>query len=132
MPSRFAHSRIVTHLLALSVGVAMAWTAMPLWREAVMHFNQERYGILVEQCDMAMQDHFAARQEAEMHPSPQAKAMVSAGELGLVTCQDYDIYQKRLMQWGLRESELAQMRLIAIEARASDLDDVVKIHEIQF
>ncbi|MBT0669175.1 hypothetical protein HT136_12465, partial [Novosphingobium profundi] len=53
-------------------------------------------------------------------------------ELGLVTCQDYDIYQKQLMQWGLRESELAQMRLVAIEERASDLNDVIETHEIHF
>ncbi|MBT0671810.1 hypothetical protein HT136_25945 [Novosphingobium profundi] len=84
MPLKFARSSVATHLIAAGVGAIIAWVAMPLWRQAVMHFNQERYGFLVQQCDMAMQDHFAAKQEAQLHPSPEADGLVRAGELGRV------------------------------------------------
>ncbi|WP_420607352.1 TIGR03982 family His-Xaa-Ser system protein [Novosphingopyxis sp.] len=110
----------------------IAWSAMPLWREIVMASNQDDYGLLVEQCDGAMQDHFRAKRTMELDSSISGSADVASAEIGLIVCQDYDIYQKRLMQWGLRESELAQMRLKAVEANASDLEDVVDTHEIRF
>lgn len=132
MPSKFKLNRVASHGLALLAGAVLALAAAPLWREAVMMANQERYGQLVEQCDGAMRDHFQAKIHAADAPSREAGLALQSGEVGLIVCQDYDIYQKRLMQWGLRESELAQMRLKAIEARATDLDEVVATHEIRF
>ena len=125
-------TRIFTHSLALLLGVGLALGAMPIWRGVVMSYHQERYGQLVAQCDGAMRDHFQARQSADIQQSAQAMAAVQSAELGLTICQDYDLYQKRLQQWGLRESELSQMRLRAIEAHASDLRDIVEIHEIRY
>jgi hypothetical protein len=110
----------------------LAWVALPLWREAVMVYAQDDYGLLVEQCDGAMRDHFQAKQANALDPNEATGAVLAAGEIGLIVCQDYDLYQKRLLQWGLREDELAQMRLKAIEARASDLTEVVDTHEIRF
>ena len=132
MLSRSRLSKVASHALALLAGATLALGAAPLWREAVMFANQERYGLLVEQCDGAMRDHFQAKIHAADAPSREAGLALASGEVGLIVCQDYDIYQKRLMQWGLRESELAQMRLKAIEARAVDLDEVVATHEIRF
>lgn len=132
MPSRLLRSRIPTHGLALVAGMLLAWVALPLWREAVMAYAQDDYGLLVEQCDGAMRDHFQAKQANALDPSEATEAELAAGEIGLIVCQDYDLYQKRLLQWGLREDELAQMRLKAIEARASDLTEVVDTHEIRF
>jgi len=97
-----------------------------------MNWNQKAYGQLVEQCDGAMRDHYQAKMHAVEAPSQEAGLEVYSGEIGLIVCQDYDLYQKRLMQWGLSENELAQMRLKAIEARAGDLDEVVATHEIRF
>jgi len=121
-----------THLLAFAAGLAMAWLAFPLWREGVMAVTQERYGELVYRCDTAMRDHFAARQEAAERPSRQAGLSLHSAEIALLDCQDYDLYQKRLMQWGLREAELSRMRLEAIEAKVGDLFEVVDTHEIRF
>ena len=132
MPSRSPRNRIVTHGLAVLAGMLLAWLALPLWREGVMAYAQDEYGLLVEQCDGAMRDHFQAKQANVLAPSEETGEALAAGEIGLIVCQDYDLYQKRLLQWGLREDELAQMRLKAIEARASDLTEVVDTHEIRF
>lgn len=128
----FARNRVVTHAVALVAGALLAWLALPVWREAVMRLNQKDYGLLVEQCDGAMRDHYQAKMRAADEPSRDTGLALQAGEVGLIVCQDYDLYQKRLVQWGLREDELAQMRLKAIEARAGDLDEVVGTHEIRF
>lgn len=128
----FARSRVFTHAVALVAGALLAWLALPVWREAVMRLNQKDYGLLVEQCDGAMRDHYQAKMRAADEPSRDTGLALQAGEVGLIVCQDYDLYQKRLVQWGLREDELAQMRLKAIEARAGDLDEVVETHEIRF
>ena len=132
MRSRLSRARLASHGLALLAGVALGWIAMPAWSEGVMTYHQDAYGLLVEQCDGAMRDHFQAKRSLELAPSTEGAAALGASELGLVVCQDYDLYQKRLLQWGLRESELAQMRLEAIEARATDLEEVVEVHEIRF
>lgn len=128
----FARNRVVTHAVALIAGALLAWLALPVWREAIMRLNQKDYGLLVEQCDGAMRDHYQAKMRAADEPSKDTGLALQAGEVGLIVCQDYDLYQKRLVQWGLREDELAQMRLKAIEARAGDLDEVVGTHEIRF
>ncbi|WP_152432979.1 TIGR03982 family His-Xaa-Ser system protein [Erythrobacter sp. THAF29] len=123
---------MLSHGLAALIGAGIAWTAMPLWREAVMAWHQDEYGILVEQCDTAMRDHFQAKQAIAVDQSEENETGLAAGEMGLIVCQDYDLYQKRLLQWGLREEELSQMRLQAIEARATDLQEVIDTHEIRF
>ena len=128
----FARSSVVTHAAALIAGALLAWLALPIWREGVMRWHQKDYGLLVEQCDGAMRDHYQAKMRAADEPSRETGLALQAGEVGLIVCQDYDLYQKRLVQWGLREDELAQMRLKAIEARAGDLDEVVGTHEIRF
>lgn len=121
-----------SHLAVFGLGLVAAWLAMPLWREAVMAWHQDSYGTLVYHCDTAMRDHFAARQEAAARPSREAGRALYSAEIALLDCQDYDLYQRRLMQWGLREEELQRMRLEAIEAKASDLFDVIDIHEIRY
>lgn len=132
MRLRFHPKAIASHLLASVVGAAVALAASPLWREAVMRTNQLSYGQLVEQCDTAMRDHYQAKHLVERSPVPANRQGLSATEIGLLVCQDYDLYQKKLLQWGLREAELAQMRLRAIEARASDLTEVIETHEIRY
>lgn len=132
MHSASSRNRVATHAIAFVAGATIAWVALPLWREAIMAWNQGQYGMLVEQCDGAMRDHFQAKQSSAQQMGKEAEAHLRATEVGLIVCQDYDIYQKRLLQWGLREEELAQMRLKAIEARASDLQEVIDTHEIRY
>lgn len=132
MRSALRRIRAIGYFAAFAAGTLFAWVALPIWRSAVMALHQDEYGALVEQCDTAMRDHFQARQSAEQVLDAKARALLGAAELGLIICQDYDLKQKRLMQWGLREEELSQMRLKAIEARATDLKEVIETHEIQY
>ena len=132
MHSASWRNRVASHAMAFIAGAAIAWVALPLWRGAIMAWNQSQYGLLVEHCEGAMRDHFQAKQSAAQQVGDEAQAHLRATEVGLIVCQDYDIYQKRLLQWGLREEELAQMRLEAIEARASDLQEVIDTHEIRY
>lgn len=97
-----------------------------------MQWNQQRYGLLVEQCDGAMRSHYQAKQAGGSTPDPEGERALAASEIGLIICQDYDLYQKKLLEWGLSENELAQMRLRAIEARADDLDEVIETHAIRY
>ncbi len=132
MRSRLLSNKAASHSIAAVVGIVIGWVALPIWRETIMYWNQDSYGLLVEQCDTAMRDHFQAKQSQALEANDSTRGELAAAEVGLIVCQDYDLYQKRLMQWGLRENELAEMRLNAIEARASDLDEVVATHEIRF
>ena len=114
------------------VGASGAWLGAPLWREIVMRTHQHRYGELVFHCDNAMREHLIAKQAAVAEPTKVTVGELQRAELALLDCQDYDIYQKRLTQFGLTENELRLMRLKAIEARATTLLEVVKTHEIRY
>ena len=132
MHSASWRGRLPGYIAAFVAGTLFAWIAAPLWRMGVIAWNQEHYGLLVEQCDTAMREHFQAKQSVQQINDPQAQSLLDAAEIWLIVCQDYDLTQKRLMQWGLREEELSQMRLKAIEARATDLKEVIETHEIQY
>lgn len=113
-------------------GVIVALAAAPVWREIVMQATQAPYAELVFKCDNAMREQLIAKQVAIASPSAATASALQASELALLDCQDYDIYQKRLQQLGLRENELSLMRLKAIEERATTLHDVVDTHEIRY
>lgn len=128
----FLRHRLATHGFAVVLGIGVGVAGMPAWRELVIALNQEEYGNLVAKCDGAMRDHFQAKIHAADNPSRESGLLLQSAEVGLLVCQDYDLYQKRLGQWGLRENELSRMRLTAIEERASDLDEVIATHEIRY
>jgi hypothetical protein len=128
----FLRHRVVTHALAAVLGIGLGVAGIPAWREIVIALHQEGYGELVEKCDGAMRDHFQAKMHAADNPSRESGLSLQSAEVGLIVCQDYDLYQKRLGQWGLTENELSRMRLTAIEERASDLDEVIATHEIRY
>ena len=79
----------------------------------------------------ALRSHHLAKAEAVAAPSGQSVDAIRRSELALIDCQDYDLLQKRLLVWGLRESDLGLMRLKAIEADAEGLRQVVEAHEIR-
>jgi hypothetical protein len=112
-------------------GFVLALLAAPLWREALMAHFQADYGALTYRCDSAMREHYIARARLADAPDAQLADDLQAAEIALIDCQDYDILQKRLIQFGLRENELALMRLRAIEGPNGRLDEVVRIHEIR-
>lgn len=119
-------------LAGVIIGALGAWLGAPVWREIVMRTTQSAYAELTFKCDNAMREHLIAKQAAVAAPERATIDELKRAELGLLDCQDYDIYQKRLIQYGLSENELRLMRLQAIEARATTLLEVVKTHEIRY
>lgn len=113
-------------------GAASATLAAPLWRVGVSTAFQEQYATLTYRCDYAMRDHLIAKQRLDQNPTSENVDALRQMELGLISCQDYDLMRKRLMQWGLTENDLSEMALVAVEQRAENLADVVRIHEIRY
>lgn len=118
-------------LAALVAGILIGVFAAPAWRMLLVELNQERYGELTYLCDSAMRAHDLARARANSNPSVGAVEQVQRAEIGLIDCQDYDLFQKRLGLLGLRENELGLMRLKAAEENAEGLRQVVDAHEIR-
>lgn len=113
-------------------GAVAATAAAPLWRVGLTAVFQDEYATLTYRCDYAMRDHLIAKQRLDQVPSTENVEALRSMEIGLITCQDYDLMRKRLMQWGLSENDLSEMSLVAIEQRAENLADVVQIHEIRY
>lgn len=131
MLSRFWRNSLFGFAM-FSVGAASATFAAPLWRISLTAAFQEEYATLTYRCDYAMRDHLIAKHRLDQEPSEANVEALRAMEIGLISCQDYDLLRKRLMQWGLDENDLSEMSLVAIEERAENLADVVRIHEIRY
>lgn len=116
--------------LALCVGVGLGLLARPLWRSALIALQQEHYADLTYRCDSAMRTHYLAQARTSDAPSAAAVSDLRQAEVALIDCQDYDIFQKQLLIWGLTESDLGLMRLKAIETDARGLPHVIEAHEI--
>lgn len=114
------------------VGIAASFVLDPLWKLGLIRYHQATYGELTFLCDNAMRGHFLAEQRLGRDPSKVNVEAVEAAEIGLLDCQDYDLYRKMLLRWGLNENELSEMSLLAIEERAEDLHEVVRVHEIRY
>lgn len=128
-------SRPISWLAGLALyssGIITALAGLPLWKEAVMQLTQEKYAAHVQGCDQAMREHFLAKMKVVHDSNRETVRSLEATEIGLFACQDYDIFQKQLMQWGLSETELSRMRLEAIEAGATSLREVVAEHEFRY
>ena len=115
----------------LLLGVMIGVMALPIWRSILVDVNQEKYGELTYLCASAMRSHDLAKAQLSDNPTNVQVQNLEQTEISLIICQDYDLLQKRLLTWGLRENELGYMRLRAIEASADGLRDVVDAHEIR-
>ena len=117
--------------LVFILGILIGILGAPLWRTLLVKVNQQEYGKLTYLCDSAMRSHYLAKARTAAAPSKETVGALERAELALVDCQDYDLLQKKLQVWGLRENELGLMRLQAIEADAEGLKDVIDAHEIK-
>src|SRR5690606_14464158 len=82
-------------------GVVVGAAGGPTWKVAVMEIGQARWGELTYKCDHAMREHMIATQVLASAPSQENIDVLEAAEVTLVHCQDYDLYRKRLIRWGL-------------------------------
>lgn len=118
--------------LVFVAGVVVGQTIPPLWKWAVISLAQSPYQEATYQCDRSMRAHLLAKQKVEAEPSEETVRDLEASEIGLIDCQDYDLLRKRLIILGLNETALGYMALKAIEAKATDLQEVIEIHEIRY
>lgn len=96
------------------------------------HLYKAEYKDLMFQCDNVMRDHFIAKSEVLISPSPQAIKKLHAAEVGLLTCHEYDVLRKKLISFGIDENELARIGLEVIEEQAKDVHSFVQTHEIRY
>lgn len=113
-------------------GAVAATIGAPLWRVGLSAAFQDQFATLTYRCDYAMREHLIAKQRLVGSPSETNVDALRSMEIGLISCQDYDLMRKRLIQWGLSENDLSEMSLVAVEERAENLGDVVQIHEIRY
>lgn len=123
---------LVVFFAVFLAGMAAALLAKPLWKLAVMEASMEAYTDLTYRCDQAMRGHLIAKMTVSSAPSQEAVDGLKAAEIELLACQDYDLMQKRLIRWGLTDNEISEMALLAVEAQADTLQEVVRVHEIRY
>ena len=127
MRSISLRSSWLRYALVLAGGVVIGQIVPPLWTWGVILVAEPSY-----HCDRSMRAHLLAKQKLEAAPSAESVRDLEASEIALIDCQDYDLMRKRLMLVGLDETALSYMALKAIEAKATDLQDVIEIHEIRY
>lgn len=115
-----------------AAGVASGLVLTPTKRAVLSRVFQSAYSDYVYRCDSAMRGHLHAKMVIDQEPSPESVENLKAAEISLLACQDYDLFQKRLMRYGLNENDLSSMRLTAVEERGEDLLDVVAEHEFRY
>jgi hypothetical protein len=118
--------------LVFVAGVVVGQPIPSLWKWAVISLAQSSYQEATYRCDRSMRAHLLAKQKVEAEPSEETVRDLEASEIGLIDCQDYDLLRKRLIILGLNETALGYMALKAIEAKATDLQEVIEIHEIRY
>ncbi|EPX76424.1 hypothetical protein Salmuc_00310 [Salipiger mucosus DSM 16094] len=118
--------------MVLAGGVLIGQLAPPLWIWGVILIAEPSYQEATYRCDRSMRAHLLAKQNLEAAPSEETVRELEASEIALIDCQDYDLLRKRLVLLGLDEAALGYMALRAIEAKATDLQDVIGIHEIRY
>lgn len=118
-------------MLVFIAGMLVAFSFPVIWKKTLIEIYRTQYVELVLLCDGSMREHRIAKQRALNRPDPTTLAVYAASEIALLDCQDYDLFRKKLILYGLDENELSLMSLQAIEARSTDLFDVVNIHEIE-
>lgn len=119
-------------VFALVLGVVVGQLVPPLWAWGVILVAEPAYQEATYRCDRSMRVHLLAKQKVEFEPTAETVRGLEASEIALIDCQDYDLLRKRLMLFGLDETALGYMALKAIEAKATDLQDVIEIHEIRY
>ncbi len=98
----------------------------------IKNYYYQDYAELVFKCDHAMKEHFIAKTLVADRPNEENASTLMQAEIALIDCQDYDLIRKKLLNFGLKESDLSEIGLLAIEEKAKDVRKVIEIHEIRY
>jgi hypothetical protein len=120
-------------VVSFVAGAAAAHALAPAWKAAVMLVAGARYQELTYKCDRVMRNHMIEKQRLVRNPGAAGElGRLQQAEIGLIDCQDYDLYRKSLVRWGLSENDLSTLALETIEGRDTDLQKVIATHEIRY
>lgn len=112
----------------VSVGIVV-WLASDFvvpW--SVYWWHAEEYRRLVVDCDLAMHDEAALR-NADL-PEDKATVMRVSGDVGLLSCHEYDKLRKRMLIAGVSEHQLALLGLEGLEFERIPVSRMVEPHRM--
>ena len=93
---------------------------------------QNIYAKHMYRCDSSMRDHFIAKAQVNTEITKENVENLIETEVSLIDCHDYDMYRKKLISYGLNDHDLSLMGLKIIEKKGSDIQNLVRIHEIRY
>ena len=122
---------LAINLLAAASCILLAtkFVVMPYYAEIRYKDEFKEY---VFQCDNSMRDHMIAKNKFLLDPSTDNERILDSAEVGLITCHEYDLLRKKMLNLGLTNDNLAQYGLEAIEEGAADVREIVRIHEFRY
>ena len=100
------------------------------YKYLLRYYYGEEYARYVYLCDSAMREHYIAKNQLLQKLDKESNTLLSAAEIALLDCHEYDKLRKKLIIWGLNEADLSLLSLEYIEKKSDDLLEVVKTHEI--
>ena len=100
------HSRIGLISAIFAIGVFVGNLTTPVYRSLLVLLWQEEFAELTFLCDQSMRVHFIAKQKVALNPEESTVAELRSAEISLLSCQDYDLFQKKMIRWGLTDNEV--------------------------
>ena len=98
-----------------------------VWPWAYFAAKKARFAELMIECDQAMHVHSDAAARARVENRPEDPALTAA-EVRLTVCHEYDILRKELLVNGVKEESLSLLGLQAMERRGVPLKDMIAPH----
>ena len=90
------------------------------------------YKQLMFKCDNVMRDHMIAKNRVIKEKTMESIKLLENANIGLITCNDYDLLRKKMLINGLSEDDLALLGLEAIEENNSELIKFAETHEFKY
>jgi 3-isopropylmalate dehydratase small subunit len=122
---------LVINLLAAGscILLAVKFVILPIYAE-IRYKNQ--FKEYVFQCDNSMREHMIAKNKFLLNPNTENERILDSADVGLLTCHEYDLLRKKMLNLGLTNDNLSQYGLEAIEQGAADVREIVRIHEFRY
>jgi hypothetical protein len=90
------------------------------------------YKQLMFKCDNVMRDHMIAKNRVIKEKTMESIKLLENANIGLITCNEYDLLRKKMLINGLSEDDLALLGLEAIEENNSELIKFAETHEFKY
>jgi len=92
----------------------------------------DEYKQLMFKCDNVMRDHMIAKNRVIKEKTMESIQLLENANIGLITCNEYDLLRKKMLRNGLSDDDLALLGLEAIEENNSELIKFAETHEFKY